>query len=128
MNAKIRIVTLTEGRRSVYTAHALVNCSAQKASVSYFQEGDRVTLHLTPAELQMRREGRLRADFIQGKKTVFEILCGGDEGPISIFTKVYTAHFAENVIRAELIYTLDFGNGLQEFHLEIFIQSISEAS
>ena len=37
MNGHIRIITLTEGRRSEFTAHALFNCSQDEAMISYLQ-------------------------------------------------------------------------------------------
>ena len=128
MNGHIRMITLFEGRRSVFTAHALFTRFQDKASITYFQEGNRVTLFLTPDRFTMRREGMLAAEFVQGEKTQLFVLHGEEKGTVSIFTTAYAAHFAENSIRVELSYSLDFGNNLQNFQLEILLQSISEVS
>ena len=76
----------------------------------------------------MRREGVMQAEFIQNEKTQLLLFLGDEQGAVSIFTNAYTAHFAEDRIRAELSYTLDFGNDLQNFQLKISLQSISEES
>ena len=128
VNAQIRIVTRTEGKRTVLEAPALWRRFEGGESFRFADGADFVTLTLANDGLSLLREGEREqsAAFIRNALTDLTMRLGGFVGHIPLFTHFLRVSRTEGSVEIRLDYELRFEGGLQKFHLNIFVRSFSE--
>ena len=130
MNAcRVKIVTDTDGERSVFTAEGNAEFSDDSLSVNYLQEGDETTLNLSGDSLIMMRRGResaMSVEFRNDSDTALNLVFGENEAKIPVHTVFFQKIQKRESIFIALDYELRFPENSQLFSLKIFIQSISE--
>lgn len=130
MNAcRIKIVTETDGERSVSLAEGSTEISDDILTVSYLQDGDESTLQICSDSLFMSRRGAessMSAEFRINSSSNLRLVFGENEANIPVRTVAFQKLQKRESIFIALDYELRFPENFQFFSLKIFIQSISE--
>lgn len=128
MGAEVKILTETEGERTVFEAPCVPVFPPGGVGIRYPIEGDTGTLEIFCDRLLMRRSGssELSAEFSAGQRSYFSIGNNGAVAEIPLFTETYLVERFSDGLTVTLVYVLDFGKVLQKFRLSVLIQGISE--
>lgn len=128
MGAGVKILTETEGEKSVFEAPCVPLFPPGGVGIRYPIEGDTGTLEIFGDRLLMRRSGssELSAEFSEGQRSIFSIGSNGAAAKIPLFTETYSVDRFSDGLSVTLVYVLDFGKVLQKFRLSVLIQGISE--
>lgn len=126
MKARIKILTQTLGRKSLFEGEGELDRIGDGFRMCYLIEGDEASLDLFADRIIMRRSGmsELFAEFSEEQKFSLRITLGGERTEIPLVTRVLRCRFGERELNARLVYDLAFTE-LQRFYLQIFIK-ISE--
>ncbi len=128
MDVKVKILTETEGEKTVFEAPCVRVFPPGGVGIRYPIGGDTGTLEIFGDRLLMRRFGSsgLSAEFSAGQNSFFTMECGGAAAKIPLFTETYSVGRFLDGLSVTLVYVLDFGKVLQKFRLSVLIQGISE--
>ncbi len=120
-NCSVRILTNSEGHKSIYSAKGVFLEIPPRVVYSY--EGDEVALTVKERELCMERKGEtpLTICFCPAERTYARLQLGKTVGLIPLETSKYEVASAPEAIRIELIYRFQFETFSTEFQLKIFI-------
>lgn len=117
----IRIVTLSEGKRSVFSARGIYSRTAEELILSYETEGDPSTLLIAERSVTMERRGgvRLFVRFEEGVQSSLSTSLGGLSGLVPVHTRKLSVRTFPRGVKAHLEYDLIFGDGFSHFVLHV---------
>lgn len=121
----VLIITKNGESESIFRACGLYYRNGACVYVRYRQENDLVVLNINEYGLEMKKGSCLELNFRPKESTKAVLRYDGQEGNFEVYTSAFSFAFSEQ-IRIFLDYELRFPCDIQNFSLQIFIQSISE--